>query len=339
MISEKRILVVEDDASIRESIVDILSLEGFTVCENENGKQALENIGVFDPDIVISDVMMPEMNGHTLLAEYRNMEDARDIPFIFLTALSDRDDFRNGMKIGADDYLTKPFSHTELLEAIHVQLEKFDKRRRKMKGEFEQIVSQKLTNAEKEKETIIVELHDRVKNNLATISAFFELGNPEEGEQYIEKIKDRVFALASVHEEAYSNDTLTNVAVKNMILRILGKVQTETDISLDADIEEYDLDISRAIPFGLLIFEMLYVLTRIQASDEKESAICIRSKHSDGEVELSVITKNTTPILLDELRERADIILLEGLVSQLNGSIYSRQTSNREAMYRVSFDL
>ena len=117
-----KILVIEDELFVRENIVDLLEAEDFEVFSTENGilgiLWAQENI----PDLVICDVMMPEMSGHDVLAEMRELPETTLIPFIFLTAMADKGDIRHGMELGADDYLTKPFTRDELLNAIDSRL-------------------------------------------------------------------------------------------------------------------------------------------------------------------------------------------------------------------------
>jgi|SRR6056297_185490 len=333
-----RVMVVEDDPSIRDSIIDVLTLEGYEVSGNENGGQALQNIISFNPDIVISDVMMPEMNGHTLLREYRNLENAREIPFIFLTALANRNDFRNGMKLGADDYLTKPFTHNELLEAIDIQLEKFRQRRRKIESELEQFMNDKLSVADKEKESILVELHDRVKNNMATITAFLELGDPDKGQEYIEKIKERVFAMASVHEEAYSHDMLTKVSSQKMISNISNKFLNNEEVSLSVNIDDYELDIAHAIPFGLLIYEMLSYLIKM-GSSENVPQIDMKSSKSQEQIQLSFRTEHLAPIEFDETSDDSDKLLISVFIGQLQGTIDSEIISEKNVRYTITFQV
>lgn len=119
-----KILVVEDEVSIRKGLSEILKLEGFEVLQAENGRAGSNLAKEYLPDLIISDILMPEMNGHQLLEELSLNDKTRDIPFVFISALADRDDFRKGMNSGADDYLTKPFSRAELLKAITSRLEK-----------------------------------------------------------------------------------------------------------------------------------------------------------------------------------------------------------------------
>ena len=118
------ILAIEDEAKIRDNIQDILELEGFTVLTAENGKVGVEFAQEQRPDLIVCDVSMPKLNGYDVLVALRQDPSTIEIPFIFLTANASRADIRKGMSLGADDYLTKPFTPTELLEAIATRLEK-----------------------------------------------------------------------------------------------------------------------------------------------------------------------------------------------------------------------
>lgn len=120
------ILVIEDDPSICSNIELILQMEGFDVRTACDGQTGLAKIREKRPDLILCDILMPEMDGHTLL-EILNGENAlADIPFIFVTALSNRADVRRGMSAGADDYLTKPFSADELLAAVIGRLHRLE---------------------------------------------------------------------------------------------------------------------------------------------------------------------------------------------------------------------
>ena len=118
------ILVVEDDAAIRTTLQRLLTAEGFSTDSAEDGAEALKRIAAHRPDLVLSDVMMPVMDGHSLLARMRADPSMSQIPVILLTALVDHAAMRQGMNTGADDYLTKPFRRTELLAAVRSRLER-----------------------------------------------------------------------------------------------------------------------------------------------------------------------------------------------------------------------
>lgn len=119
-----KILVIEDTKSLLEEIIETLYLEGFEAKGAENGAIGVEVAKQYLPDLVICDVMMPELNGYGTLAALQNYLPTSTTPFIFLTAKADRDDMRQGMELGANDYLTKPFTTSELLKAIAAQLKK-----------------------------------------------------------------------------------------------------------------------------------------------------------------------------------------------------------------------
>ncbi|MEL6132619.1 MAG: response regulator [Bacteroidota bacterium] len=120
----KKILLIEDNQEMRENTAEILELAGFTVQTAEDGKKGVAIANKEELDLVICDVMMPELDGYGVLHMMsRNPKTAR-IPFIFLTAKAEKTDFRKGMNLGADDYITKPFEDLELLDAIEVRLRK-----------------------------------------------------------------------------------------------------------------------------------------------------------------------------------------------------------------------
>jgi serine/threonine-protein kinase PpkA len=112
------VLIVEDDDDIRANITRLLKLEGFTIISATNGREALERARVIRPDVVISDINMPEMDGLALVQALRADKALAPVPVMLLTALDDRASMRKGMSTGADDYLAKPFTRAELLEAL-----------------------------------------------------------------------------------------------------------------------------------------------------------------------------------------------------------------------------
>lgn len=119
-----KILVIEDDPAVRALIFKLLSAEGFEVISGTNGQTGLQLAQEQEPDLILCDIMMPECNGYEVLEQLRHNPVTAGIPFIFLSARSDKTDLRQGMELGADDYLTKPFKRAELLGAISARLAK-----------------------------------------------------------------------------------------------------------------------------------------------------------------------------------------------------------------------
>ncbi len=119
-----KILIIEDEESVRENILDLLEAEDFETIAAANGRIGVDLAISQVPDLILCDMMMPEIDGYGVLTVLRQDPTTATIPFIFLTAKSAKSDFRRGMDLGADDYITKPFTRAELLSAIMNRLEK-----------------------------------------------------------------------------------------------------------------------------------------------------------------------------------------------------------------------
>lgn len=120
----RKILLIEDNAELRENTSEILSLASYSVISAENGKVGVDMAISENPDLIICDIMMPELDGYGVLQILSKNTETSHIPFIFLTAKTEKTDIRKGMNLGADDYLVKPFDNTELLNAIETRLRK-----------------------------------------------------------------------------------------------------------------------------------------------------------------------------------------------------------------------
>jgi DNA-binding response OmpR family regulator len=116
-------MVIEDQAPLRANIVGILEEEGYNAIGFERGFTGMMWALKHVPDLIICDIMMPDMDGYSVLNELRNYSATAKVPFIFLSAKADKSSVREGMELGADDYLTKPFRPAQLLKAIAVRLE------------------------------------------------------------------------------------------------------------------------------------------------------------------------------------------------------------------------
>lgn len=128
----KTILLIEDNPDVRENTAEILELANYNVLQAENGKLGVEIAQQVKPDLIICDIMMPVLDGYGVIHLLNKSQDTASIPFIFLTAKSERTDFRKGMELGADDYITKPFDDVELLKAVEGRLKKSEM----LKAEF-----------------------------------------------------------------------------------------------------------------------------------------------------------------------------------------------------------
>ncbi|MEQ8675391.1 MAG: response regulator [Aggregatilineales bacterium] len=159
-----KILVIEDADALRNDIIEMLTFEGFSVEGVENGLLGVEAAQSYHPDLIICDIMMPELNGYQVLESLQKDSSTRTIPFIFLTARTDRSDMRYGMGLGADDYLLKPFMATELLETINARLRRHET--------FVEIAEQQVQDLS---ENIMTALPHELRTPLNTILGFSEM--------------------------------------------------------------------------------------------------------------------------------------------------------------------
>ena len=120
----EKILLIEDNEALRENTAEILSLANYDVSTAENGKIGVEMAMANPPDLIVCDIMMPVLDGYGVFQILSKNPDLQHVPFIFLSAKSERNDLRKGMEMGADDYITKPFSEAELINAIRARIEK-----------------------------------------------------------------------------------------------------------------------------------------------------------------------------------------------------------------------
>jgi DNA-binding NarL/FixJ family response regulator len=120
----KKILVIEDEPEMRRNLTTVLRLEKFHPLHAENGRVGVELAKKERPDLILCDVMMPELDGYGVIAALRGDAKTAAIPLIFLTAKGEKPDIRAGMNLGADDYLTKPVAKSDLLDAIRSRLER-----------------------------------------------------------------------------------------------------------------------------------------------------------------------------------------------------------------------
>ena len=126
-----RILVIEDEPEMRRNLVTVLRMEGYEAIAAENGLRGVDLAKAHGPDLILCDVMMPELDGYGVLQALQSDERAATTPFIFLTAKGEKEDLRNGMNFGADDYLTKPVAKADLLKAIRTRLRRSEQQARR----------------------------------------------------------------------------------------------------------------------------------------------------------------------------------------------------------------
>lgn len=150
----RKILIIEDEKELNEGIAEILRFEGYTPLQSHNGYDGLKIAERDSPDLILCDIVMPDLDGYEVLERIKKQILQRPVPFIFITALTDRPNYRKGMEQGADDYLTKPFTRKELLNAVSSRIDKYK--------DLEKYVGKKIYEIEKDTEDRISRLTKEV---------------------------------------------------------------------------------------------------------------------------------------------------------------------------------
>lgn len=201
-----KILVIEDEEDIREEVMIWLQFEDHEVWGAENGREGLEKVYQEQPDLVLCDISMPEMDGFAVLIELRSDTNFTQLPFIFLTAAFDRDSIRKGMNLGADDYITKPFRRDDIIDAVNTRLDK--------QAHFNDRINQlsELINIERDQRLLKSRLigmfsHD-FRNPLSTILSssnilqnYSDRLTPERKEKHFQRIDGSVHLLLQMLDE------------------------------------------------------------------------------------------------------------------------------------------
>ncbi len=279
------VMIVDDTPDNLNLLSAILKECGYHVRPAPGGKQALEAVKSDPPDLVLLDIMMPDMDGYEVCRVLKSGRKTKDIPVIFLTALDSRQDEEKGFKLGAVDYITKPFIN-EVVKArvnTHLQLKRHQDR-------LEQIVSERtaeliqankdllleiderkraeetVRNSLTEKEALIKELYHRTYNNMQVISSMLNAQASYVEEEKVRiifrEMSGRINSMAKVHQKLYQSKDLSSVSLKEYIIEISellmqGYIGPANNIDISMDLEDEKVLIDTAVPCGLIINELI----------------------------------------------------------------------------------
>jgi two-component system sensor histidine kinase/response regulator len=209
-----KIVVIEDEAALLKNIVDMLELSGFEVASADSGETGLELIWQNPPDLVICDITMPGIDGYEVLMKIRENPATVTTPFIFLTARADRPFMRHGMELGADDYLTKPFTLSELLSAIETRLDRHHsiveastKDLHQAKRTLIQLVSHELRTP-LVSVTAVTDIISRQISNLSTGQLHELLDTLDRGTQRLARLVEQIVLIVQIETGALSPELL-----------------------------------------------------------------------------------------------------------------------------------
>jgi len=172
----KKILVIEDEPEMRRNITALLRYYDYEPIAAENGRQGVELARREKPDLILCDVMLPELDGHGVLQAIQTDSKLARTPFIFLTARGEKEDIRSGMNLGADDYLTKPVANADLVRAIEARLRRSEQQmRREFRPDFSSTGPlQKLGLTPRATETLLWLAQGKTNSDIATILGITE---------------------------------------------------------------------------------------------------------------------------------------------------------------------
>lgn len=187
----KKILVIEDNLEIRENTAEILELSNYQVFTADNGKKGVEVALSTHPDLIVCDIMMPQLDGYGVLNIVHNNPNLRNTPFIFLSAKTEKGDLRRGMQLGADDYIPKPFDTTDLLDAVERRLKKAEQLKQDISSGLQGLNN--LVTITSGKEAIADFIKDRHIDKYKKKQLIYAQGNHPLRLYYIEKGKVKLF--------------------------------------------------------------------------------------------------------------------------------------------------
>jgi DNA-binding NarL/FixJ family response regulator len=185
----RRILVIEDEPEMRRNITSLLRYQAYETLEAENGRKGVELARREKPDLILCDVMMPELDGYGVLQALQQDAGLATIPFVFLTAKGDKEDLRSGMNLGADDYLTKPVANAELVQAIETRLRRHQQHARDFKPDFSSTRPLvKLGLTPRAAETLLWLCQGKTNSDIATILGITESTVKKHVQEVFEKL-------------------------------------------------------------------------------------------------------------------------------------------------------
>ena len=226
---EKKILVIEDNEDVRDNLKELLELSGYKVESAIDGKQGIIRATQFMPDLILCDVMMPELDGFGVLRIMSAKPELMRIPFIFLTAKTDRADVRKGMNLGADDYIVKPFDDVELLEAIETRLKKVEQ----LKGDFEFDNDSLLSeNIDVSKQLFLDSFESRASKHFRKKEIIYEQGETLDFLYYIRKGKVKLIKTNNEGKD-FVLDILIEGAFFGHMDLVEDGISTETTIAME----------------------------------------------------------------------------------------------------------
>lgn len=342
----KKVVIIDDNIDILENLADFLSLKQFDVYSSANSIDAAKLIQNIMPNLVICDIVMPKKNGFEILEEVRMNVNTLHIPFIFLSSKDSPEDIRKGMKLGVDDYITKPFSYLDLYERIKLRIDKYEKIKNLFKGEHLENIEKMLTEYQNEFSkplTQLINFSTYLKTTLDILS-FHDI------KAAVNNIYDNTI---KIYEQAKKYELLIKmIKLKNVDKSRLLTLNTNTsklikdvisEYSIKADVKhkiEFDLfDIPIRLNSDLLSKLVLELFEFIYTNTSPNNKIYIKSLTYSGNyiLQISDIPHDISSVIKAELisgksnnfNNNLSLLIGQKIVELIGGNIAYRQVPDQ----------
>ncbi len=332
------VLFVDDNDTIRQLYRRILEKHVNHLYIAENGYHGLELYQKHKPDLVITDMVMPVMNGLEMVKEIKKI--APDAKFVVMSAYSEKDSFVESIHLGIDGYLMKPVEAKKLLSLIDefagITLMKWElERKEKKRQEAEEYLKKSLA----EKDVLLREVHHRVKNNMQIISSILSMQsrNIEDPrlKTVLQESQNRIHSMALIHENLYNHKSLANIMFSSYVKSLSGNIARtyashQGSIQFDYQIDDAYLPMDIAIPCGLIINELISNSFKYAFNGKPEGTITIDFKDLENEEYLLTVADDGVGISpdIDILKTKSlGLKIIHKLVQQIEGELESDFTN------------
>ena len=355
-----KILIVEDTLTIREEIHDILVMEGYTVFEAENGSIGFEIALKKHPDLIISDILMPKLNGFEMYKKLQNNKTTKLIPLIFLSAKAEKSDIRVGMRLGAEDYLTKPIDVEDLLNTVKIKIDKkillaqeiIDKtttisatlqQQKKELDNYAQLISHELKTPLRNISDILIWIREELAH---PISSENSINSIELLEKKVERMELLLIKLEQYKNISPSSFKKNKINLNTIAKKVIAKLQVPSHIKIEIKNKLPTLfadEIMLEKVFEILIQNALdhidkkkgLILLACETTEEdylfsiKDNGIGIKTKYHEKIFEMfqTIDSNNSTGIGLS---------IVKKIISYYNGEVKVESKTNKETIFYFS---
>ena len=355
-----KILIVEDTLTIREEIHDILVMEGYTVFEAENGSIGFEIALKKHPDLIISDILMPKLNGFEMYKKLQNNKTTKLIPLIFLSAKAEKSDIRAGMNLGAEDYLTKPIDVEDLLNTVKIKIDKkillaqeiIDKtttisatlqQQKKELDNYAQLISHELKTPLRNISDVLIWIREELAH---PISSENSINSIELLENKVERMELLLIKLEQYKNISPSSFKKNKINLNTIAKKVIAKLQVPSHIKIEIKNKLPTLfadEIMLEKVFEILIQNALdhidkkkgLILLACETTEEdylfsiKDNGIGIKTKYHEKIFEMfqTIDSNNSTGIGLS---------IVKKIISYYNGEVKVESKTNKETIFYFS---